>query len=271
MFLLRVSAINSPNNSGDHNESFKILQAHSQPNLIPKVENSIHDLSELNGSEWDMKAADDSFIKIENMVERLCLSPKRNGKTEELNNTLEVIEYILNNPPSSTKQKEEKTDDITLKTNKLKTEPDLSPQKMLREVKKQEAGNSTAHPQNTPLNIAHQFHKYAESCNTPRDIKTKPLFKTPSQPPSLKKPGSSLKKTPSRSNAYQHISSPVASYIKNCPIAPLVKDVHPKKPLPGTSFIPKFVKNPPAKPSNKENIVLPSVAYKSAKKTKVVS
>lgn len=218
-----------------------------------------------------MKATDDSFIKMENMVAKLCLSPKRNGKTEELNNTLEVIEYILNNPPSSTKEKDEKADDSTLKST-MKNEQNLSPQKTLREVKKNDAYNSSGHPQNTPVNIAQQFaQNYAESCSTPRDVKQKPVFKTPSQVLSLKKPGSSLKKTPSRSNAYQHISSPVASYIKNCPIAPLVKDVHPKKPLPGTSSIPKFVKNPPTKPSNKENVILPSVAYKSAKKTRVVS
>ncbi|KAJ8736418.1 hypothetical protein PYW08_007074 [Mythimna loreyi] len=262
-----ASAINSPEKSEDHNESLKILQAHSQPNLITKTENCSLDLSELNSSGWDLKATDDSFVKMENMVAKLCVSPRNNEKTE-LNNTLEVIEYILNNPPSSTKEKNEKVDDDL----RLKTEfKDLSPVKMENEVKKYETYNSPEPPQNTPVKAA-QLHKYAEDNTTPRDTKLKPIFKTPAQPLSLKKPSAtSLKKTPSRSNAYQHISSPVASYIKNCPIAPLVKDVHPKKPLPGTSSIPKFVKNlPQAKPSNKENINLPSVAYKSAKKTRVI-
>lgn len=262
-----ASAINSPQGSGDHNESLKILQAHSQPNLIPKTENSTYGLSELNHSEWDFKATDDSFIKMENMVAKLCVSSRNNDKTEELNNTLEVIEYILNNPPSSTKENTENVEGTRLKAEQF------SPQKIEREEIKFEAYNSPEPPQNTPVKIAHQLHKNTEDHITPRDIKFKPMFKTPAQPASIKKPSStSLKKTPSRSNAYQHISSPVASYIKNCPIAPLVKDVHPKKPLPGSSSIPKFVKNlPSAKPNNKENVNLPSVAYKSAKKTRVVS
>ncbi|KAJ8735507.1 hypothetical protein PYW07_007127 [Mythimna separata] len=262
-----ASATNSPESSGDHNESFKILQAHSQPNLIPKTENCNLDVSELNNSSSDMKATDDSFIRMENMVAQLCVSPRNNEKTE-LNNTLEVIEYILNNPPSGTKQKNEKVDDLRIKA-EFK---DVSPQKIKSEDKEtKKTYQSPEPPQNTPIKSAHQLHKYTESHTTPRDIKLKPTFKTPAQPLSVKKPSeTSLKKTPSRSNAYQHISSPVASYIKNCPIAPLVKDVHPKKPLPGTSSIPKFVKSLPTAKPNKENINLPSVAYKSAKQTRVI-
>lgn len=269
--ICALSAVNSPMNSGDHNESLQILQAHSQPNLISGKEISHLNSPERNSSVWDMRA-DDSFIKMENMVAKLCLSPRKNDKTEELNNTLEVIEYILNNPPSSLG----KDKNNAVKCNKLEnTSPkskinggshQISPLKQNRV--KNHVHDSPHPPQNTPVKTANK----PEGFMTPMDIKHKPIFKTPGQPLSSKKSSAtSLKKTPSRSNAYQHISSPVASYIKNCPIAPLVKDVHPKKPLPGPSSIPKFVKNPSsAKPSNKENVILPSVAYKSAKKTKVV-
>ncbi|XP_047024251.1 uncharacterized protein LOC124633156 [Helicoverpa zea] len=265
-----ASATNSPINSDDHNASLKILQAHSQPNLLPNREISNLDISELNNSSFDKKAADDSFIKMENMVAKLCMSPKKNEKAEEeLNNTLEVIEYILNNPPAKVDRPLVKTEkDIA----KSEITSDLSPQKFDKRSLKPDTNISPKPPQNTPIKAANQTPKNKEDHSTPRETKHKPIFKTPSQPLSLKKPSAtSLKKTPGRSNAYQHISSPVASYIKNCPIAPLVKDVHPKKPLPGTSSIPKFVKHaPPAKPSNKENVNLPSVAYKSAKKTRVI-
>uniref|UniRef100_A0A2A4JD45 Uncharacterized protein n=1 Tax=Heliothis virescens TaxID=7102 RepID=A0A2A4JD45_HELVI len=265
-----ASAVNSPMSSDDHNASLKILQAHSQPNLLSNRQISNLDISELNNSSWDKKAADDSFIKMESMVAKLCMSPKNNEKTEELNNTLEVIEYILNNPPAKVEGPIVKTGKDTVKC-EIKPS-DLSPERIDKKCLELDTNISPKPPQNTPIKSAIQTPRTNDDHPTPREMKHKPIFKTPSQPLSLKKPSAtSLKKTPGRSNAYQHISSPVASYIKNCPIAPLVKDVHPKKPLPGTSSIPKFVKHaPPAKPSNKENVNLPSVAYKSAKKTRVI-
>lgn len=265
-----TTAINSPICPDDLNESLKLLQAHSQPNLLNHKDTS--NCNELDGSGWDVKAVDDSFIKMEDMVAKLCVSPKKSGNAGELNNTLEVIEYILNNPPSSTKDKTDKAE-LNNKYTSTENEVNKSPTKNQKEDKCKEASKPPEPPQNTPVKTNHQIHKHTEGFSTPRDMKQKPIFKTPAQPTSLKKPSAtSLKKTPSRSNAYQHISSPVASYIKNCPIVPLVKDVHPKKPLPGTSSIPKIVKNtlPVAKPSNKENVNLPSVAYKSAKKTRVI-
>lgn len=269
--ICALSAVNSPTNSGDHNESLQILQAHSQPNLIS--DKAISDLNSpvRNCSAWDMRA-DDSFIKMENMVAKLCLSPRKNDKTEELNNTLEVIEYILNNPPSSVGKDKNNTLNCIKPENtspKSKINGGNHQTSPLKYRVKNNVHDSPQPPQNTPVKTTNK----PEGFMTPMDMKHKPIFKTPGQPLSSKKSSAtSLKKTPGRSNAYQHISSPVASYIKNCPIAPLVKDVHPKKPLPGPSSIPKFIKNPSlAKPSNKENVILPSVAYKSAKKTKVVS
>ncbi|KAF9421604.1 hypothetical protein HW555_002537 [Spodoptera exigua] len=264
-----ATATNSPVCSYDPNESLKLLQAHSQPNLLNIKENP--NCNKLDES-WNAKPIDDSFIKMENMVANLCVSPKNIGNIGELNNTLEVIEYILNNPPGSTKDKSDKAE-LNNKHTSIKNEVDTSPTKNIKENKCKETSKPPEPPQNTPVKTNHQINKHAEEFSTPRNMKQKTIFKTPAQPTSLKKPSAtSLKKTPSRSNAYQHISSPVASYIKNCPIVPLVKDVHPKKPLPGTSSIPKIIKNtlPATKPSNKENVNLPSVAYKSAKKTKVI-
>ncbi|XP_075971773.1 uncharacterized protein LOC142973696 [Anticarsia gemmatalis] len=290
-----VSAVNSPRQYGDRNESLRILQTHSEPNLLPGKGNEDSPDTIISG--WDMRE-DDSFIKLESMVEKLCVSPTptNNKKTEELNNTLEVIEYILNNPPNNENKPETpkniqddvkpvlKTENEVLSEICLKKLQKISPQKCSK-LGKVDAMDSPEPPQNTPVKSAKKFVKDAEfktpvdskkyirdaEFKTPVDSKPKPIFKTPAQPLSLKKPSAtSLKKTPSKSNAYQHISSPVASYIKNCPIVPLVKDVHPKKPLPGPSSIPKLKSSVPIKSSNKENVNLPSVAYKSAKKTKLI-
>ncbi|CAB3239904.1 unnamed protein product [Arctia plantaginis] len=297
------SAVNSPREYEDHNTSVKILESHSAPNLL-SVKDSVKDknCSETVTSGWDMRE-DDSFIKLENMVAKLCVSPgpPNCSKPEELNNTLEVIEYILNNPPSDNINNEIMTDVKPVLTTEsevlnevcLKKLQHISPQKSVK-VEQNIQKDSPEVLRNTPLmgvKLEQNIHKdstkvllstpvksqrkYAKEIAgfmTPVGTKTKPVFKTPAQPLSLKKPSvTSLKKTPSyKSNAYEHISSPVASYIKNCPIVPLVKDVHPKKPLPGPSSIPKFKNHVAVKASNKENINLPSVAYKSAKKTKVI-
>lgn len=93
-----------------------------------------------------------------------------------------------------------------------------------------------------------------------------PIFKTPGIPVSQKK-----FQTPSTKRSFQHVVSPVATYINKCPVVPLVKDVTPKKPLITSSAIPKPIKIA-LKPNlkNKENIKLPSFAYKAAKETKMV-
>lgn len=345
------SAANSPREYEDPDTSVKILESHSAPNLLSVKDSCNQNSPETNTPGWDMRE-DDSFIKLENMVARLCVSPGQStcNKSAELNNTLEVIEYILNNPPSNhinneiSNDKNEKDVKPVLKIDSkvlnevcLKKLQNISPQKSVKveqnsfkditeviqdtpqrgvkaeqnchkdspetilnspqinlkveqNIHKDSPGilgntpqmsvkveqnihkNSPEVPQNTPVKSQRKNAKEVAGFMTPLATNTKPVFKTPAQPLSLKKPSTtSLKKTPSyKWNAYEHISSPVASYIKNCPIVPLVKDVHPKKPLPGPSSIPKFKNNVAVKASNKENINLPSVAYKSAKKTKVV-
>ncbi|XP_026318679.1 uncharacterized protein LOC113229339, partial [Hyposmocoma kahamanoa] len=90
------------------------------------------------------------------------------------------------------------------------------------------------------------------------------LFKTPGIPVSQKK-----FQTPSTKRSFQHVVSPVATYINKCPVVPLVKDVRPKKPLVATSSIPKPIKSV-LKANNKENVKLPSFAYKAAKETKMI-
>lgn len=270
--LCTASATNSPKKCETHNSSLKIIKTHSQPNLLTEKDKENQNLEDVN-MDWQI-GEDDSFIKMETMVEKLCVSPTLANlkKTEELNNTLEVIEYILNNPPNN----EDKTDNVADgKPENLKpvVKADTGSVKEfnlhnLKKIPSQETridGKiSSESPKYTPMKIEKKEIGY----KTPVD--TKSIFKTPAQSISVIKPSSSLKKTSSKSNAYQHISSPVASYIKNCPIVPLVKDVHPKKPLHSLSHIPKLKTHGPVFSSNKENVNLPSVAYKSAKNMKVI-
>lgn len=102
------------------------------------------------------------------------------------------------------------------------------------------------------------------------EIKQSKEVMTPKNPIPKKNNTPSLKKTPGKTNAFQHITSPVASYIKNSPQVPLLRDVRPKKPLSGTSSIPKFIKNTNNE-KGKENVLLPAIAYKNAKETKMVN
>ncbi|XP_061713995.1 uncharacterized protein LOC133522630 [Cydia pomonella] len=114
-----------------------------------------------------------------------------------------------------------------------------------------------------------QVQKEKEVFATSSSVRhTKPaLCITPANPTVFKKPSpSTSKKTPRKNNAFLHIASPVAYYINNSPKIPLIQNVFPKKILRGLSSIPKLVKSSVSKPSNKENVNLPSVAYKSAKK-----
>lgn len=280
------------------NDDIKIIETHSSPDLMHRDNNpSITrkaisntslspDASELYSS-WDIKPTDDSFLKVEKMVANMCVSPKKEKKNEDvLNNTLDIVDYILRNqPPTATLSNEtakptdqnppcydeaiKKEEPQIVSTNTPTLISDCKIIKPEGNIKSNEAERCTPTKINT-------IHMKKTDIGTPyTDMKQRtPIFKTPGNPLSHKKPSvTSLKKTPSKNNAYQHIASPVAFYIKNCPVAPLIKEVRPTKPLPGTSSIPKFVKtyNTQIKSSNKENLNLPSVAYRSAKKTQVVN
>ncbi|GBP21984.1 hypothetical protein EVAR_18625_1 [Eumeta japonica] len=97
-------------------------------------------------------------------------------------------------------------------------------------------------------------------------------FKTPAKLPIVKSNlVSSLKKTSKKCKKFEHIASPIAAYIKNSPQVPLLKEVKPKKQLVAVSGIPKFKDTLNSfKQTNKENVNLPEIAYRSAKKTKVI-
>lgn len=91
------------------------------------------------------------------------------------------------------------------------------------------------------------------------------VFKTPGIPASQKR-----FQTPTK-RSFQHVVSPVATYINKGPVVPLVKNVRPKKPLVGSSAIPKPIKSAlKANLNNKENNNLPFFAYRAAKETKTV-
>ncbi|XP_028156272.1 uncharacterized protein LOC114349879 [Ostrinia furnacalis] len=279
-----------------YDDGLKIIETHSAPNLIrrdisptpieKKATSNINlspDGSEVY-SRWDIKQTDDSFLKVEKMVADMCVSsPTKNNKKEEaLNNTLDIIDYILKTGSPN----------ILKKVSETAKPSEISPSENSHQIKVPQNVNSIGStpsvelikpekncnpevvvhctPSKTCSNICEKTDK-----NTPyTGVKQKtPMFRTPRNPISHKKPSDNLlKKTPGKNHAYQHIASPVASYIKQCPVAPLVKDVRPSKPLPGSSSIPKLVKtnSTQAKLSNKENLQLPSVAYRSAKKTQVI-
>lgn len=234
-------------------------------------------------SDWELKPVDDSFLKVEKMVADLCVSPKKVLQKVELNNTLDIIDYILNNGapestvPSIAKQPEEAVLNETPKIELNVPDADYEYTKILpkgcTEIESDRNIKSFTPAYITPTK---DFKcQKSEKNITPLAAakQNTPIFKTPASVLSVKKPSAStLKKTPMKSNAYPHIVSPVASYIKNCSESPLAKQIRLIKPLPGISSIPKFVKNGSLnKPSNKENVNFPSVAYKSAKKTEVVS
>ncbi|RVE39882.1 hypothetical protein evm_015468 [Chilo suppressalis] len=255
------------------NEDIRIIETHSEPDLNRKDHNNLAKKAISNTSlspdtqpyaNWNIKPADDSFLKVEKMVTNLCV-PDESERVTQLNNTLDIIDYILSKGPQPSEKKKDLYEVVKKETAVTKEE------NLNSLAKEDQKPNLKSSAYCTPVS---DIKKPMDSCVTPfTDLKQKVLFKTPKNPLSQKKPSAtSLKKTPSRSNVYQHIASPVASYIKKCPVTPLVKDVRPMKPLPGMSSIPKFVKiPPPSKSSSKENINLPPVAYKSAKTTRVVS
>ncbi|CAH2102617.1 unnamed protein product [Euphydryas editha] len=278
-----------------NDESVSIIETHSEPD-IHSVRDTVASLDYSNTSfasraslGWDVKSTDDSFLKIEKMVTEMCISPKETKK-EELDNTLEVVEFILNNAPLHD-NKNNITDPIV---SEKETEENISKvndcSKQSTEVTDEnvQAANTSVDcktdikievlhetPSKKPSNLKkHIQNNKIEGKSTPSaEIKqTKEIFKTPKNPILFKNNQlSSAKKTPGKINAFQHITSPVATYIKNCPQVPLLRDVHPKKPLPGTSSIPKIIKNTSNDKVEKENVLLPSIAYRSAKKTKMIT
>ncbi|XP_011561016.3 uncharacterized protein LOC105391252 [Plutella xylostella] len=316
----------------DNDKSLTIIETNSEPDIVT-VKDSFMDMKseESNGvsdtkyialkpTDMDVKA-DDSFLTMEQMVSELSLPSEAHH--EELDNTLDIVNYILNhgkgndneNITSETKNiethlikskpssaiKHDTKECVQKVPRTSETSPYITPAKKISEniagdtknieshLLKPEASSAIKHntkecvqtvpgsPETpsyiTPVKIMEKIKPENDSFSTPAESKIKtPIFKTPANIPSHKKPAaSSTKKTPLKSNAYQHIKSPIASYINKTPQVPLVKDVRPMKPLPGPSSIPKIMKTASKGNSiNKENINLPSIAYRSAKETKLI-
>ncbi|XP_061708732.1 uncharacterized protein LOC133518950 isoform X2 [Cydia pomonella] len=264
----RQTIANEHLQNDNHNMSLKLISTHSEPDItskykgdaspenIPKsLPNTTLSPDEPNlFANWDVS---NSFLNLEKIVEKSC-----DSSSKEFDNTLEEIEYILKNTPKAEKNN---TD------NNYHKETELEGNQIPIQVNKEKV-TLNAKPSAVVTPMKH-FQKEKEVFATPSSVlHTKPaLCRTPANAPFFKKPStSSVKKTPGKNNAFQHIASPVAYYINNSPQIPLIRNVHPKKTLPGLSSIPKLVKSSISKPSNKENVYLPSVAYKSAKKTTVI-
>lgn len=290
----------------DNNKSLKIIETHSTPDIVSLTKYSPVEASKSASSpssspdavphSWNIKP-NDSFLKMEQMVSNLCDS-QRNNDENALDNTLDVIEYILHNGPSQnipthsirgdkTVLNEQDLEIINpiprieindfcqheLQSKKtLEAQPITPVKKNLNfEFTISDTPNSPS-PYYTPAKVGSEpEERQPDIYATPStELRNKtPLFKTPGNPVSHKKRSCTpLKKS------FQHIVSPVASYIKQSPVVPLYTDIRPKKPLPGPSSIPKPIKNAKnatrMNPNNKENVKLPSIAYKTAKETKVV-
>ncbi|XP_050348103.1 uncharacterized protein LOC126771953 [Nymphalis io] len=298
-----------------NDDSISVIETHSEPDIysVRNADAVLDCYSNANSTpmaptDWDVKSTDDSFLKLEEMVTEMCTSPKPNVNNV-LDNTLEVVEYILNNAHLNDNEnnkaekniigteKEQNLNIPEIITSSIKENDDVEiknenvSEKNEREIMSTEPENKSIESKTktdleverlykTPLKNSCNLQKYVqgvktESISTPfvETKCSKEIFKTPKNPLSSKKYQlSSTKKTPGKINPYQHITSPVASYIKNGPQVPLLRDVHPKRPLPGCSSIPKLVKNTSdSKLGNKENVLLPSLAYRSAKKTKMIT
>lgn len=263
----------SNSNLEESDQSLKLIETRSEPDIAPITDSLLEDSPVT--LQTGKNSADDSFIKMEQMVELsmpLNVHGHEERDKEQLDNTLEEIEYILNHGHAQKPHNEEiqnPTFQVTVTDVDEKVKLN-APEKNCGTPPKSaelECYNPVFPP--TPFTPLKHNMKEHEALTTPsveHKIKT-PTFKTPANVATKKfLPGSAIKRTPLKTNAYQHISSPIAAYIKNCPQVPLVKDVRPNKPLPGPSSIPKFVKSH----SHKENVILPPVAYRSAKKTQMV-
>lgn len=212
-------------------------------------------LSDLGAHKSD---AEYRFQQIEKLVHDLSVTPDKiiDKNNEELDNTLDVVEYILNSEHNDSDKKHAETKSNTEGLSQLQSEHAVKTSMLkLQPVLK------------TPIKTERSVYtlKSSERKLRPPSTNTS-MFKTPGNSVSQKRMLTPLKKQ------FEHVASPVASYINDSPVVPLLKNVRPKKPLHGTSFIPQPIKNPSKlNACNKENQNLPSTAYRCAKETKVVS
>lgn len=295
----RNSAIGCSLHSETDDSSLRLIETTSEPSLLhindstSLMHRSVGSLPDLtlnnsNVESWDTKTSDESFIKMECMFAKMH---DTKAPENECDNTFDEVDRMLKeaqrlqyeNENSDIKNANIKKDDCFMLNS-----PSLSSSEVLihssglmknplkervntNDIKKQLFPKENKIPKimiQSPTLTGEQHEdifctplKSTENLNTENTV-----FKTPANQGVKKLTKSSVKRTLLK---YDYIKSPVASYIRDGPQVPLMKDVRPKRPLPGSSAIPKFVKSPIR--SNKENINLPHLAYRSAKETKVVS
>ncbi|KAI5640511.1 hypothetical protein NE865_07056 [Phthorimaea operculella] len=261
----------------DTNTSLKLIETHSAPDVSPKGDLNSPTITKSESSpglspdtvasDWDIKP-DDSFLRLEKMVSEMCMSSEKSSDLDQS----ESKKYFFTQEESS--------------TNKNETDKQAKDKNKIENYDNQVSSTTEDEPKSTCKTPAkNNYSKY--TLKTPKqdifktpssELKTRtPVFKTPGNPTSNKK-----LITPRK---YQNVASPVATYIRNSPQIPLLKDVYPKKPLPGVSSIPKLSRQiPRPNVGNKENlkqekvkvvkaeecIKLPAVAYRNAKETKVI-
>ncbi|KAL4702967.1 hypothetical protein ACJJTC_008745 [Scirpophaga incertulas] len=220
----------------------------------------------------DRKTTDDSILKIHKNDNEIC----ENSETynfDSLDNTLDIVNYILSNGPANNVSS--KSNYKALSEQKSGLECDLK--KCALSPKKHCLRDNDNDKQSSYVTLVkincddYQYNVLNNAVPQSIDTSEQVVFKAPYTPISTKKQiDKSQKKTFSKNNTYQHIASPIAKYIRNTPVTPLVKDIHPRKPLPELFFKSNDSNSPKLRKWNKENVALPSVAYKTAKKTLLV-
>lgn len=245
----------------------EIIEINSAPNILfndelpqPNVVSKLSLSSEVSSS-WDLKP-NDSFLQIEKMVSDLCVNTndiieqfsKKTHNDQEAIQSLPHYEMEIQNIPQT--EEVQFVENLTHKierphkpvdaTNLLSSEANAANTEFITPTKQK----TTLKVYTTPLQ--ERFHS--------------PTFKTPVIPVSLKK-----FQTPSKKRSFQHVVSPVATYINNPPVVLHKKNVNPKKSLIGYSGIPKPI-NSALKHNlnNKENHKVPSFAYRAPKESKMV-
>lgn len=303
IFVFRCTELND--NLTLEDTSITLIKTSSEPNLLPKDEAPLtyrdigsSSISSQNFSDnfvhYNDRTSEDSFLNMEKLVNDECETDQRehNKSQPDFDNTLEEIDYILSRGEKFQKIHIAKEDQIADESSPTLLSLDNSTNYSLQEDIVENVYSTPTITENmnvlqnptisistendnefkTPLKVMIQEDN--PNKNTPcTKSRNEMELKTPAYPSTSKKINklTSIKRTPLKSNLYDHITSPIASYIKNSPQVPFFKDIHPNKPLPALSAIPKLVKAPTQAKNNKENVNLPSLAYKSAKETKVVS
>ncbi|XP_023938270.1 uncharacterized protein LOC112046045 [Bicyclus anynana] len=185
-----------------HDNSIKIIEVHSEPEMnndcvinssdLPKVSNRLRNCSTSPfDSSYLRLPADDSFVLIEKQVTEICMTENKNS---DLNNALDIDNYFG------------------------KKQNDLIPNIHIES----EDGQSQLQQKSTSKFLKDGAATHIYENQTKKDDLDPSITNPPKNINVLKTPTRNNQahsvRTPFSKNMYQHVSSPVAEYIKNPPV-----------------------------------------------------